>query len=269
MKVLLSTMLLAVPGSASWAEPKPSTLAQLQHYLVRVEQRIAHEQSSTTTFLPEVGETAKARLRAGEVLVKRSIAVEVKDGLIHHWTGTVFLPGATLDEVQAVVADIGSFPRHYSPEVISARVVSRSPQGSLIAMRLKKDLVITVVLDAEYQVEFGRLDARHQYSASRSVRIREVRNFGKPGESYVPEGEEHGFLWSMNSYWRYVQAEDGVYIRCESVSLSRDIPFGMGWLIGPIVNGLPRESLRSTLEATRRAVLQQPRVSISSLERSR
>lgn len=43
-------------------------------------------------------------------------------------------------------------------------------------------------------------------------------------------------------------------MECQAVSLSRDIPWGLDWLIGPIVNDLPRESLANTLLATRTAL---------------
>jgi len=39
------------------------------------------------------------------------------------------------------------------------------------------------------------------------------------------------------------------------ISLTRDVPSGLGWLIGPSSN-IPRESLRFTLTATRHALLE-------------
>ena len=51
-----------------------------------------------------------------------------------------------------------------------------------------------------------------------------------------------------------VGRDGGVYVQSEVVSLTRDIPTGLGWLIGPFVNSIPKESLTFTMEATRRAV---------------
>ena len=51
----------------------------------------------------------------------------------------------------------------------------------------------------------------------------------------------------MNSYWRFSEEENGVFVECESLSLSRSIPFGLAWLIGRYVDSVPRESLESTL----------------------
>jgi hypothetical protein len=55
------------------------------------------------------------------------------------------------------------------------------------------------------------------------------------------------------------EKDDGVYVQSEVVSLSRDIPAGLGWMIGPFVTAVPKESLNFTLEATRKTVLAQLR----------
>jgi hypothetical protein len=54
------------------------------------------------------------------------------------------------------------------------------------------------------------------------------------------------------SYWRFQERDGGVYMECEAVSLTRDIPTGLSWLVVPIIRDLPRDSLVKTLEATRR-----------------
>jgi hypothetical protein len=42
-------------------------------------------------------------------------------------------------------------------------------------------------------------------------------------------------------------------VQCESISLSRSIPTGLSWLIGPFVTGIPWSSLESTLSSLRTA----------------
>jgi hypothetical protein len=58
----------------------------------------------------------------------------------------------------------------------------------------------------------------------------------------------------MDSSWRFEEKDQGVYVEVESISLTRDIPMGLGWLIKPFVTSIPRESLVMTLGATRSAV---------------
>jgi hypothetical protein len=61
-------------------------------------------------------------------------------------------------------------------------------------------------------------------------------------------------MWRLNSYWRFLERDGGVVIECRAISLSRDVPKGLGWIIDPIVRKLPRESLMATLESTRRGL---------------
>ena len=67
----------------------------------------------------------------------------------------------------------------------------------------------------------------------------------------MPPGHDHGFLWRLNSYWRFEQRDGGVYVDCEAISLSRSVPLGLGWMINPMVRALPRESLTNTMRCTR------------------
>ena len=46
----------------------------------------------------------------------------------------------------------------------------------------------------------------------------------------------------------------GVVVECRALLLTRDVPFGLGWAIEPIIEKLPKESLINTLEATRQAI---------------
>ncbi len=75
---------------------------------------------------------------------------------------------------------------------------------------------------------------------------------GTPREREKPDGDDNGFLWRLNAYWRYEQLSDGVLIECESVSLSRSVPFLLRPLASPIVNRIARESLENTLRSLRR-----------------
>jgi hypothetical protein len=59
----------------------------------------------------------------------------------------------------------------------------------------------------------------------------------------------------METWWRIEEKCGGVYVQSEVVSLTREIPAGLAWLIGPFVTSIPKNTLSFTLEATRKAVL--------------
>jgi hypothetical protein len=64
-------------------------------------------------------------------------------------------------------------------------------------------------------------------------------------------GGDRGFLWRLNSYWRYEQLNGGVRIDLESITLSRDVPALVRPIASPIVSRISRESMVRTLDALR------------------
>jgi len=165
----------------------------------------------------------------------------------------VFIPGVNVEQVVSRVKDYDHLERYYTPHVMGSRLVSQKGDEFHVFVRLREHKIITVVLDTEYDVHYGRLDATHQYSISRSTRVSEIADPGSASEHVLTNGRDHGFMWRLNTYWAFEQEADGVVVECEAISLTRDIPSGLAWLIGPFVSGIPRESLQFTLEATRSA----------------
>jgi hypothetical protein len=245
------------------------TAKAFDDYVAGAEKQIRREESAVETFLilpPATTAGREAALRRGEVLVdlRGPTPAKIPGGLIHHWVGTVFIPNATVAQVLAVVQDYDHLTRSYAPEVMDSRLISREGDDFHISLRMREQKVVTVVLDAEYQVHYGRLDAAHQFSVSRSMRISEIAEAGSPREHAVADTENHGYLWRLNSYWRFVQATDGAIVQCEAISLTRNVPAGLGWLIEPFVREIPRESLEVTLGATRDAVAARARLEHST-----
>ena len=164
------------------------------------------------------------------------------------------LRGVGAADFDRVMRDFAGYPQRYSPQVLQAKVLSRQGNCYQVLMRVRQKHVLTVVMDTAYGVTSGRLDATHGYSISRSTRIAEIDSPGEPNERALGAGEEHGYLWRLNTYWSYEERDGGLYMQIESVSLTRSIPTGLGWLIGPFVKSVPRESLEFTLRATCDAV---------------
>jgi hypothetical protein len=103
-------------------------------------------------------------------------------------------------------------------------------------------------------VQYYRDAPGKAHSRSSAVRIAEVENAGNSDEREKTPGDDDGFLWGMETWWRMEERDGGVYVQSEVASLTRDIPTGLGWMIRPFVTDIPKESLTFTLEATRKAV---------------
>jgi hypothetical protein len=258
---------LALPPQAGAVELKQKTVEAFDRYVQLSETRMDDESRSGTPFLsvdrlPEGRrEAAHAQLRQGRIVIERletldgGKAIPVPNGLIHHWIGTVFIPGATLAQTLALLQDYDHHQDYYKPDVMRSMILQRSGDDFLVSLRFHKKKVLTSILDTEHEIHYFPIDATHAASRSRTTRIAEVQNAGESDEHLKPVGNDSGYLWRMNTYWRFEQKDGGTYVECQSISLTRDIPTGLGWLIGPYVESVPRESLTFTLGATRTTLL--------------
>jgi hypothetical protein len=243
-------MLGAVPATG---EAPAQATAAFDAYVSVVEAGLDRQHAAAEgEFLSPVKD--EARLRRGEMVIEKLDGKEVSGALLHHWRGTAFVAGATGAEFERLMRNFADYPRRFAPEVVSAKVLSQHGDQYQVFMRVKQKHVITVVMDTTYDVTFGRVDARRGYSRSRSTRVTEIADAGSPEERALGPGEEHGFLWRQNTYWSYEERDGGLYLQIESVSLSRGIPHGLGWVIGPYVQSVPRESLEFTLGRVREAL---------------
>ena len=244
---------------------RPGTAAAFAKYIQSKEMHSSKELPSGNAFLwvdalPEATRAQSyAELKRGQIIARRSDecgeCTSIPGGLIHDWTGIVFIPGVSLPQALSTLQDYDRDAEYYQPEVVKSKLLGRSGEDFHIYLRLKQVQVITVVLDTEYDVLYTPVDATHAESRSLSTRIAEVESAGDPRERDLPIGDDHGFLWRLNSYWRFYQGDGGVYVQCDAVSLTRDVPAGLGWLVRPFIENVPEESLNFTLEATRKALL--------------
>ena len=244
----------AAPGQVA-GEPAPAAIAAFNSYIGAVESRLAEQHRSQNGVLAPVAsrQENEMRLRRGELIVEKltpATGAELPGAMLHHWRGTAFAPGATAADFERLMKDFNAYPQHFSPQVVQAKTLTQQGDRFQASMRVRQRHVITVVMDTNYDITFGRLDARHGYSISRSTRIAEIDSPGTSRERVLNSKEEHGFLWRLNTYWSYEERDGGLYMQIESVSLTRSIPTGLGWAIGPFVESVPRESLEFTLRST-------------------
>jgi hypothetical protein len=262
---LVLAIALVLPAAA--AELKPPTVAAFERYQSAAEAAIARDIAKPETFLRVLRGDAAARqrvlatLRRGEVAIERLRAteqgkiVDVPDGLIHHWVGAIFMPNVTVDKAVALLQDYDRHANVFAPAVQRSKLLERNGDRFRLYLRFYMKKVIAVTVNTESAAEFTRHDTQHVTSLIRSTRIAEVENPGTPSERELPIGRDGGYLWRLNTYWRFLERDGGTYVECESITLTRAIPFGLGWAIGPFITSIPRDTLTATLTATRKELL--------------
>jgi len=264
--VLLMIALVAGSGSVEAAELRAETLEAFTRYVRLTEARMDAELRGDSPFLRvdrlegSAGQQEYARLKRGEVVVSRLVTrdagqtIDAPRGLIHHWTGTTFIPGVTVERVVALMQGYDRYQEIYAPNVQRSRTIAREGDRFRVYLRLFMKKVIGVVLNTENDVRYQQLGESRVHVRSYSTRIAEVREPGTKAETEAPVGNDSGFLWRFNNYCSLEGRSEGTYVQCESLSLSRAIPPGLGWIVGPFVTSIPRESLEFTLGSMRKAL---------------
>ncbi len=180
----------------------------------------------------------------------------IPHGLIHDWIGAIFIPNVSIRDVWAVLDDYDRYADYYGPTIRHANLLSRDTDREAYRVHyVRKALLVTVALDVEYESRFYWLDEHRWYSVARSTSLREVHNYGEPGERTLASDDGSGYMWRAFSILKLDESDDGVYVEQESIALSRNIPASLRWLIEPFVERLSRELTIGWLRQTRAAVV--------------
>lgn len=252
---------LVATATTSSAELQPRTAAAFDRYIRATENQLRADSFLHVDRLPPTRRAERlAVIRRGELSIDAARTlegdreIEVPGGMIHHWVGTAFIPGGSIEQALMLLQDYDHHERVYAPVVARSKRLARDGDRFRFYLRFAMKKVITVVVNSEHEAIFTR-GADRAEGWIHSTRIAEVENPGTPDESENPVGQDGGYLWRLNTYWRLLSRDGGLYIQCESVSLTRDIPTGFGWIVGPFVTSIPRESLTFTLETTRKQLV--------------
>jgi hypothetical protein len=244
--------------TANYIQLKPETLQAFEAYIHDAEAGMEQALNGSNPFLWSDDRSERAeQVRKGKIPAQfwsGQGPVRVANGLIHDWIGGVSIPGATVAQTLRLVQDYNNHKNIYRPEVMDSRLLSHRGSDFKIYLRLLKQKIITVVLDTYHDVHYSSLDPTRWLCRSYTTRIMEVEGAGSRNETIMPPDTGYGFLWRLYSYWKFQEKEGGVFVECRAISLSRNVPFGLGWLIEPIIQVLPKESLINTLNATRQAL---------------
>jgi len=258
-------VLLAAALHASGLRPEAG--AAFDRYVKLTEQRQEGEIARGQNFLwidalPANRRTEMERgLREGGLIIERletrdgGKSIDAPDALIHHWLAIVFVPGVPVNNAVSLMEDYNQHARVFGPNIAASKILERKDERFRVFLRFYVKKVIGVTLDTENQAEFFRLSPERVYSRIRSTKVTEVTNAGTPQQGEKAPGQENGFMYRLNTYWRFLERDGGTYIQCESLTLSRDVPFALSWIIKPFISQVPKESLAFTLERAKAELL--------------
>ena len=259
---ITAIVLLAAQGSRlEAAELRPETVKAWNLYAAATEQRIEKELKSSKGFLaldfqPPTDRAAERKaVMAGEIPVVKLVSrdssgkkIDIPSGMVHHWRGSVFIPGVSIDLVMSRIVN-PSLEDTRQEDVLDSRVLDRGSDSLKLYLKLRRVKFVTVVYNTEHAIRYGWRQPSQAFSRSVATRIAEVDHAATAEEREKPIGNDRGFLWKINSYWRYEQVDGGVLVECESISLSRTIPSFLEFMVRPLINSAARESMTRTLDS--------------------
>ena len=264
--IFFIALFAAFPYLTRAKELSKSTAQAFEQYVLQTEIRIQRELADANNFLyfdslpGSQRDSMLARLHNGQVVIEQMSTyangkkIQVPDGLVHHWLAIGFIPGATRDQAVELAQDYSRHTELYSPDVQRAQVLARDDRHFLVYYRLYHHAIVSAVYDTEFNVDYMLPDAFRGYCFARAVSIAEVQNPDQPGEKKLPVGNDHGYMWRLNLYTRYLQNESGLYVQIEFVALSRSVPGIITWLVNPYIRSVPLEYLTNYVHATQKAL---------------
>lgn len=260
-------ILAGLAGSPSLeAQLKPETAAAFDRYVAATEARMNDDvrlnQFLVMDHLPDPKrKEAYDQLQHGQIYIEELHTQEdhhpirIPGGMVHHWVGAIFIPKATLSETDSVLHDYANEANIYKPQIRRAKLIEQHGDKSKIYLQFYNRSIITVVLNAYFEVIEKQIGSTRIQSISHSTRIAEVENPGDADEHERTDGDDHGYMWRLCSYWRMEEKDGGVYVENESITLTRTVPVMFAWLINPLTKSIPRDVLMHTLTDTQKAVV--------------
>lgn len=215
----------------------PESLHIFQNYVAQFNQDIVEPYVKTGKMWIDDSTCClhKAAFEHGKPVIEPRENTEIANGSIHHFTVVMHLPGQTIANVRRIMQDYPNYPRYFKPDVGRGSGVKdphSTPQDEHYISQLsliQNTLWIAVSYDCTYDTHYRMLDAHHWESISTATDIREWRDPKDPAQGYLPEGDDHGFIWRTNTYWFVRDREDGIDLELDSITLSRPVPTGFGW----------------------------------------
>ena len=243
----LASCVIAMAAVGGAQDLGRSTAAGWHDYVAAAEARIARERGQAIPHRPGVDRGGIHIEQVGMPGPRGEM--EVPDAGVHHWRGTVLVPGARLDEMVSRLER--EPPDTRQEDVVSSAILQHRPGWLKVAIRVRRSLIMSAVFDTEHEVTFERYGGARSASWSTATKIVEIADAGTPKERPKPQDEDRDLLWRWNAYWRYEQVDQGVLVECESITLSRAVPLLLRPVAGPIVKHVARESMERTLAVFR------------------
>lgn len=177
----------------------------------------------------------KSSFESGKELVEPRRNEDLVHGSVHHFSGSLRIPGATIASLRKVMQDYPHYVEIFKPDLGSASATKEAdstPEDEHFRAKLllvQGTIWMNVTYDTLYDTHYRRVAPDRWTARSITTYIKELKDPKNLSGGYLPEGDDHGFLWKTNTYWFARERNGGLDLEADSLALSRPSPVGFAW----------------------------------------
>jgi hypothetical protein len=239
-RLILAAVLSSAMPPESHGQVKPETTRDFDCYIQAAEARM---KARKTFLLTESDSNLNDQLvRGGRIQTVTPNGAnphKLAGGQLYDWIAAIFIPGASMERLVLMLQDYDHRPLYFPDTIATSKLLCRSGKDRFrYSMRLKEPAELNV----ESDVTWERVDSHRWRVRSYSTDVREA-------------GKDHGYLRRLYSYWRFAEADKGVYVEGETITLSDEFSSMARTFASAVMGMSPEKSLKNSLVEMRAAVL--------------
>jgi hypothetical protein len=257
--MLQLVIMLAAAGSLYAGESNQQAVAAWGTYITSAKLHMQERLAGKSPFLwVDEDPTRTPRLNSGEIVVEpmgKGNPIPVPHGLVHHWIGAAFIPGATIQDLSGVVGDYNKYNEIYRPTLIKAELLdSTGDEQRVSILWVQRVLLVTAAFYTELDSNYVALNSRQGYMNIYATRVQQIEHYGQRDELRLAPDEGSGYVWRLATFARFEERNNGLLLELEVVALSREFSGATRFLLQPLLSRLPRQLLSAKVEQTRQAI---------------
>lgn len=224
-------LLVCVFSALQAADLKPQTIAAFDRYVKVTEDGFAKHQGFENFLWLDGHPKEKSMVWLQQSMVTplktldQGVEIEVPDGDLQHWLGVIYLERSDTDadHLRGLLLNFAGYKDFFKQQIIESKIDKHEGDQYDFFLRLYRKQVSTVVLNVNETGKYTLIDPMRWWVACHSTHIGEAEH-PKNKKTFDQERraeEGAGYLWRLNIYWRVQQADNGVYVELEVITLAR------------------------------------------------
>src|SRR5271170_2277716 len=184
--VFAACLALAEPANA--ADLQPQTAQAYDRYIELTAAQVDSELGQQGPYLwverlPAAQRaTDEEQLRNGQLVIERLETLDsgkpiaAPGGIIHHWIGTIFVPGATLGQTLSFMQDYDHKVEYFKPDIVRSKILRHDGDDYLVLLRFYNKKTNPPEIKPDQKAHYHGGDTTNAYSRPQTTRVKKGKN---------------------------------------------------------------------------------------------